>query len=147
MVTLVGTQTDFAEAIKELIELDFDAVEAYEAAIHRLDNQDYKDKLADFKKDHQRHTQELTQLLEKRNISDIPTGPSAVKQWLTKGKVVLANIVGDAAVLAAMSSNEVDTNTAYERMNTREDVWEEAKSTLKRGLEDEKRHKTWLESL
>jgi len=147
MVTLVGTQSDFSNAIKELIELDFDAIEAYEAAINRLDNQDYKDKLNDFKKDHHRHTQELTQLLKKHTISNIPNGPSAVKQWLTKGKVVLANIVGDATILAAMKSNEIDTNTAYERINAREDVWEDAISILKRGLEDERRHKTWLESL
>jgi hypothetical protein len=36
MVTLVGTQDSFAGVIKELIELDYDAVEAYEAAIGGL---------------------------------------------------------------------------------------------------------------
>ena len=35
MTTLVGTQKNFAS---ELIELDYDAIEAYKAAINRLEN-------------------------------------------------------------------------------------------------------------
>jgi len=147
MVTLVGTQSDFAAAIKDLIELDYDAIEAYEAAINRLDNKDYKAKLSEFKKDHQRHTQELSELLGEHHVTNIPSGPSNVKQWLTKGKVVLANLMGDSAILSAMISNETDTNTAYERIYAREDIWEEAKSTIRRGLDDERRHKAWLESV
>jgi rubrerythrin len=146
MVTLVGTQGDLAAAIKELIELDYDAVEAYEAAINRLDNQDYKEKLSEFKKDHQRHIQELSILLGQHQITEIPSGPSTIKQWLAKGKVVLAELVGDSAILAAMKSNEIDTNTAYERFSAREDLWADARPIILRGLEDEKRHKAWLET-
>ena len=36
MTTLVGTQTKFVKAVRELVELDFDALEAYNAAINRL---------------------------------------------------------------------------------------------------------------
>jgi hypothetical protein len=39
MVTRVGMQTEFIEAVKELIELDYDAIGAYEAAIIRLERQ------------------------------------------------------------------------------------------------------------
>ncbi|AFC70705.1 hypothetical protein MC5_01535 [Rickettsia australis str. Cutlack] len=35
MTTLVRTQNNFADAIKELVELDYDAIEAYKAAINR----------------------------------------------------------------------------------------------------------------
>ena len=42
MATLVGTQTKFVDALKELAELDHDAIEAYEAAINRLENEFYK---------------------------------------------------------------------------------------------------------
>jgi hypothetical protein len=68
----------------------------------------------------------------------------SVKELLTKGKVIIANLVGDKAVLMAMASNEVDTNTAYERMNSREDKWVDAIDILKKGLADEKRHAAWL---
>jgi len=144
MVTLVGTQGNFEDALKELIELDYDAVEAYEAAINRVDNQEYKAKLREFMEDHRRHIAEISELLKKHNI-DAPQGPSLTKQWLTKGKVVLANLVGDDTILTAMKSNEIDTNTAYERMADREDLWDEARPLILRGLEDERRHKAWLE--
>ncbi|MBL0942527.1 MAG: DUF2383 domain-containing protein, partial [Alphaproteobacteria bacterium] len=75
MVTLVGTQEDFEVALKELLELDYDAVEAYEAAINRLENQEYKTQLNTFKNDHERHIKEISALLKKHNIA--PTkGPS-----------------------------------------------------------------------
>lgn len=143
MVTNVGTQDSFAAAVKELLELDYDAIEAYEAAIARLSNAEYKSKLQEFCEDHKRHVRELQYLLFDRGV-EAPTGPSN-KSLLTKGKVVLANLLGDDAVLAAMLTNEQDTNTAYERMNQRNDKWEEAASVLEDGLRDERKHKSWLE--
>lgn len=145
MVTLVGMQENFEDALKDLIELDYDAIEAYECAINRIINQELKEKLNIFKADHEWHIQELTSILKKRNISP-PLGPSIGKQWLTKGKVVLANLIGDNTILRAMISNEIDTNTAYERISLREDIWPEAKDIIRKGLEDEKRHKKWLEN-
>jgi rubrerythrin len=144
MTTAVGKQEEFCDALVELVELDYDAVEAYEAAINRLGNEGYKNMLEKFKQDHQRHITELSGVL-KSHGEDVPQGPSA-KQWLTKGKVVMANLVGDKAILSAMQTNEVDTNTAYERMNDRQDKWEDTVLFLKRGLEDEKRHKLWIDS-
>lgn len=146
MTTLVGTQGEFSSALKELVELDYDAVEAYEAAINRLENTAYIEKLTDFKNDHLRHIKDLTDLLKKHN-EEAPTGPSMVKQWLAKGKVVLANLAGDEAILSAMNSNEIDTNTAYETMDNRKDKWDDAVEIIKQGLADEKRHKEWLENI
>jgi rubrerythrin len=149
MVTLVGTQTNFVDALKELIELDYDAIEAYERAIEKVSEQKYKDQFSEFKKDHQRHVKELSEILSNRNETP-PQGADA-KKWLTEGKVhiaeYLAKIIGsgDKPILQAMDSNEIDTNDAYERMNNRDDIWDEAKDVLKRGLEDERRHKAWIE--
>lgn len=145
MVTKVGLQANFVAALKDLLELDYDAIEAYEVAINRLENQEYKSKLTEFKKDHERHVSELTALLKKHN-EDAPTGPSG-KQWLTKGKVILADLAGDNAILVAMRSNEIDTNTAYERLNEFDDKWSDSVDILKRGLDDERKHKAWLESV
>lgn len=143
MVTLVGTQTNFIDAIKELVELDYEAVEAYEAAVNRLEDEDYKHQLQEFKNDHHSHIFELSEALNKNNHTP-PTGPSA-KQFLTQGKVVLANLFGDKAILRAMRSNEVDTNTAYERIVTHKDIHPDFEAIVQKGLADEKRHKAWLE--
>ena len=96
MTTLVGMQTNFTKALQDLVELDFDAIEAHDAALSRLENQTYKTKLEEFRQDHIRHTQDIQQLLKTHN-AECPTGPDS-KQWLTKGKVVLANLMGDKAI-------------------------------------------------
>ncbi|WP_131784099.1 ferritin-like domain-containing protein [Legionella gresilensis] len=143
MVTMVGTQEKFEDALYELCELDYDAVEAYEAAINRLDKKDYVSKMEEFKNDHQRHIEEISNLLRKHQAK-VPDGPSP-KNILTQGKVVLANLMGDEAILKAMLSNEQDTNTAYERLNEHKEKWGDANTILSRGLEDERRHKQWIQ--
>lgn len=145
MTTLVGTQKEFVDALYQLCELDYDAVEAYQSAIDRLDNPAYKNKLVEFRADHERHIREISEVLNKHH-ADIPEGPSA-KHFLAQGKVVIANLFGDEKILHAMLSNEVDTNTAYERLNSRKDEWSDARDILARGLEDERRHKAWLEDV
>lgn len=144
MTTLVGTQKDFADALKELCELDYDAIEAYKTAIKRLDNPLYISKLTEFMGDHERHTDEISQLLAKHSVK-IPEGPS-MKKFLTQGKVVLADLMGDDTILKAMQSNEVDTNTAYERLNKHEGKWTDSVQILERGLADERRHKAWIDA-
>ncbi len=146
MVTLVGMQDDFGSALKSLVELEYDAVEAYDAALNRLDNKEYKMSVASFMEDHMRHIKEVSELLKKHNEAS-PSGPSLAKQWITKGKVVLGNLVGDTAILMALRSNEIDTNTAYERLKIHEHIWSDAKEIVTRGLLDEHRHKKWLESV
>lgn len=144
MVTMVGTQSVFSEAIKELLQLEYDASEAYEAAIKRINSPSYKEELTAFLADHHSHIHKLKNLLmAHRHIP--PAGPSLGKQWLTKGKVVFGALLGDMTILEAMRSNETDTNTAYERVNAREDKWEDARLILNEALQDEKRHKAWLD--
>ncbi len=144
MATLVGTQSEFNDVVKELIEIDYDAVEAYEVAIERLKRSEYKQQLECFKEDHQRHIKELNHLLNIHNEKNI-TGPSG-KQWLTKGKVMLSNLVGDDfTILQAMHSNEEDTNVAYERANKHEGKWSDGMSIIEKALEDERNHKRWIE--
>ena len=145
MTTLVGTQKDFTSVIKELIELDYDAVEAYKVAIDKLVNSDFKAKMQEFKKDHERHIEELAAVLRK-HFEVVPPGPDG-KQWLTKGKVFLASAVGDKAILMAMKDNEEDTNTAYIRTYERDDIWNDAEEAIRKGKEDEKRHKETIEQL
>lgn len=145
MVTFVGTQKNFADALKELIELEYAAVDSYGAAIERLENTSYQEKLKEFKKDHERHVEEVSALLRENN-HEVPQKGDTAKQILTIGKVLLANLVGDKAILQAMKSNEGDTNTAYERMAGHEGKWAEAADILDKALRDEKRHKAWLKN-
>lgn len=144
MTTLVGKDTKFVHAMKDLLELEFDALGAYNTLIDRLKNEIYKNQVETFKKDHEWHINALKKVLEVHDVS-APKGPDS-KQWLTKGKVVLANIIGEGPMLLAMASNEEDMVEAYQRMVERTDKWEDAEEVLERGLSDEKRHLTWMKT-
>lgn len=142
MVTMIGLNPDFNVVLNSLIALDYDAVEAYDAAIERLENATYKTRLSEFRQDHVRHTQELSQLARQMGIEP-PTGPDA-KQLLTEGKVKLAGLLGDRAILMAMKTNEEDTNTAYERAFNHNDLPASARPVIERNYADERRHRAWI---
>lgn len=143
MATAVGTQADLGDLLHQLIELDFDAIEAYRAALSRFDDTSYRSRMSDFQADHERHVHELSVLVRAMG-REPPEGPD-MKQYLTRGKVVIAGLLGDPAILAAMVTNEDDTNTAYERAAARADLSTDLRELLERNLGDERRHRGWLE--
>ncbi len=143
MATLVGTETDLNTLLEKLIELDFDAAEAYEAAIERLDDEESRRKLGEFRADHLRHTEDLGKIL--RDSGREPPHKGDIKRLLTKGKVVIAGLAGDRAVLMAMKTNEDDTNHAYERAVNNDAAPASVKEVLRRNLGDERRHREWIE--
>jgi hypothetical protein len=63
---------------------------------------------------------------------------------LTKGKVVIAGLMGDRAILEAMRSNEDDTVTAYDRAAKFHDAPPNATKVLERGRQDEHHHCSWI---
>jgi predicted outer membrane protein len=142
MVTTVGTESTYPKLIRNLLLLEHDAIAAYEQTIQRLDNPAYRQQIAAFKTDHDRHVQELNQLAATVG-AEAPTEGDA-KQLLTTGKVALASIMGDAATLQAMRSNEEDTVSAYDRASKHQEVPAEARQIFERALQDEIRHRAWM---
>ena len=67
---------------------------------------------------------------------------------MEKGKVEVASLFGDQNILNAMLSNEEDTNTAYERMNSRvnESSDTQIAKIIADGLADERKHMDWLQA-
>jgi rubrerythrin len=143
MATMVGQHGDLNTVLRQLVALDYDAVEAYRAAIERLNDVEAKAALSGFMKDHERHIEEVGALIRIMG-GDPPKGPDA-KRILTQGKVVIAGLFGDRPILMAMKTNEDDTNTAYERTSSRADLTPEAQLLLRGNLEDERRHRAWIE--
>jgi uncharacterized protein (TIGR02284 family) len=143
MATVRGMEGNIIHLLNNLIELDYDAIEAYEAAIARLKDADDREQLRTFMADHVRHTNDLTAAV--RKLGGDPASKGDFKRLLTKGKVVLAALVDDRAILFAMKTNETDTNTAYERATKHEGLSPEFKTILEKNLGDERRHKAWIE--
>jgi len=142
MVTMIGSEDTVEGLLSNLIKLDYDAAEAYEAAVNRLESKEYREKLQSFGQDHLSHTRNLGEILRQMG-KNVPQGPD-VKQLLTKGKVVIADLFGDKAILTAMKTNEDDTNTAYERAIVHKEVTDNVRQILQNNLADERRHRQWI---
>lgn len=140
-MTMSSSKT--TKLLNELIALDFDAIEAYEAAIARIESPIYKSTLATFCGDHERHTQSLA--VQVSRMGDTPASGPDLKKFLTKGKVVVADMIGsDHAILVAMRVNEEVTNKAYEAALKADDLDVMTRGLLEANLADERRHRAWL---
>ena len=145
MVTTVGTENDLKALVKSFIQLEHDAIAAYETCIEKLESPDRKEKVREFLGDHERHLRELEDLA--RDVGAYDPGSGDMKGVLTSGKVKLAGMTGgDGAVLKAMSSNETDTVTAYGRASESSVVEPAHQEVFRRAQEDERRHKEWIEA-
>ena len=143
-MTIMNDETSsVVDLLNSLIELEYDALEAYKAAITRVDVFGDRSQLARFMQDHQRHIDDLTALVQAHGAE--PAKEGDFKQILTKGKVVLSGLVGDKLVLGAMKTNEDDTNTAYEQALNHPGLTVEVRQVLEQNLADERRHRAWIE--
>ena len=129
-------------AFNRLIALDFDAADAYDAALARIDDGPSRRKLTAFRNDHLRHT--LTLGAEVKRLGGKPVRGPDYKRLMTKGLVVLANLAGDRAVLRAMRTNEELTNRAYETALKLKNLTAKQRGLLERNLRDERRHRAWI---
>jgi rubrerythrin len=144
MVTMVGKEGSIEKLVKDLLYLEHDAIAAYDSCIERLDDQMLSAKISEFKQDHLQHVEVLNEMARELGI-DAPV-EGDMKQMLTTGKVALADLMGDKAVLKAMKTNEDDTVTAYERASRHEDAIPKSKAFFTKAHEDELRHRAWMES-
>ncbi|ERJ20394.1 hypothetical protein T35B1_16293 [Salinisphaera shabanensis T35B1] len=142
MVTLVGNESELTDLLQNLVRLDYDAIDAYDAAIERLEDTKAQEMLRAFRKDHERHIADLTPHITGLG-AEVPAG-SGPKHLLTEGKVKVAALAGDSAILTAMATNEVETESAYRSASERDDVDGELAEKLRAGMADEARHKEWM---
>jgi rubrerythrin len=132
--------------LNDLLRLDHDAVQAYTLAIKLLDNPDFKRQLEEFRADHQRHIDELAQLIRSRDgvPLDLPHLPSGAFKLAVQA---LGAAGGDRAVLLAFKANERQVRDKYRR-SARTVHSADVTSVLARGADDEARHYEWaLETL
>ena len=143
MATTVGTETEFTKLVTNLIYLERDAIAAYDSSIERLSDEGFRQQIARFKDDHLQHLDVLQEMAREAG-ADAPAEGDA-KQMLTTGKIALADLMGDGAILKAMRTNEEDTVTAYERASKHADALPESRAFFEKALGDESRHRDWME--
>nr|WP_314093632.1 ferritin-like domain-containing protein [uncultured Shinella sp.] len=144
MVTMVGNESTIDKLVTNLIYLEHDAIAAYASVIERLDDKQLSAQVATFRDDHLQHLQVLKEMA--REIGTEAPTEGDMKEMLTTGKIALADLFGDAAILKAMKTNEDDTVTAYERASRHEDAIPQSKAFFLKALNDEQRHREWFET-
>lgn len=137
------SRESLCEELNDLIQLDFDAIEAYEAAIERLDSADCRDNLERFMRDHERHTVNLSEQV--RMLGGTPKTKGDFMAMLTKGKVLIGQIADDKGILMAMNANEAVTNKTYEKALAKMVGHPTEEAVVRANLADERRHKQWIE--
>lgn len=128
--------------LRNLAQLDVDAIGLYEIAIRRISVPLVRDTLSEFKGDHERHARDLNAEIVK--IAEEPVGSSPdAKGAVLRGFTAITSVMGTQAALLAMLANEELTNRTYERALKID--WSPAQRALiERNFSDEKRHLAWI---
>ena len=140
-IDTTASDTALVAELNDLLKLDHDAVQAYTLAIRLVENADYKRQLEEFRADHQRHIDELTQLIRSRDgvPLELPHLPSGVFKLAVQA---VGGAGGDRAVLLAFKANERQVRDKYRRA-ARAVHPADVTSVLARGADDEARHYAW----
>lgn len=142
LMSAVQRQQAVAELLTQLAALDQDAIAAYGAAIERVHNPEVRSTLQGFMADHQRHVVELAPHVRKL-CPRAATGPD-IARVLAAGKVMIANLAGDRAILFALSSAEDDTNAAYTRGLHNDDLPPETLAVVQQHFTEVRQHQGWM---
>lgn len=143
MATTTGTENAIEDLVENLIYLERDAIAAYDSTIERLSDRTLSEQVEAFRQDHLQHLDVLKEMAAEIGAKAPAEGD--MKQMLTTGKVAMAGLMGDAAILKAMASNENDTVTAYERASSHDDLIPKSRAFFEKALADERRHREWMQ--
>lgn len=138
----IRTEAQVVAELNDLLQLDHDAVQAYELAIAGIENPVDKQTLIRFLGDHRRHVADLTALIEAHGgtpiqLPHLPTGPMKLAVQAA------GNAGGDRAVLLAFKSNERQVRDKYRRLADMQHSPDVAE-VLNRNAADEERHYNWV---
>lgn len=126
--------------LNQLIALDLACAASYEAACAVCKEDEIRDKLAEFKNDHDRHVRDLSKFVTQAG-KEAPSDLDA-KGVVIKGFTMLSAQEDRSAVLT-MRGNEELSNSAYASA-LQADLPDDVRNVVMANFEDERRHIAWL---
>jgi len=138
------TGAELVAELNDLLRLDFDAIAAYTVAIERVESVTYRETLEGFRRDHERHVRELSELV--RGAGGTPAEAPHVPTGAFKLAVQAAGAAGsDRALILAFKANEGQSVEKYRRHAERPHSPGVAE-VLRRAARDEEKHYEWAET-
>jgi ElaB/YqjD/DUF883 family membrane-anchored ribosome-binding protein len=131
------------DGLNNLLQLDHDAVAAYDVAIEKLEDRDHADQIAGFRRDHERHIRELNELVARLGGSPV-NHPHATGPFKTALQS-LGGLAGDKGLLMAFRTNELSVRTRYDGYASKAMLWPpDVKRIIDGAALDEERHYAWV---
>jgi rubrerythrin len=143
-----ASQTDpRIDALTDLISLQKDALEAFDVAHRLFSKEALKEAVEKITADHKRHLAAMEEQLA--HFQDQPAPSAGPRRYLEKGKVFIANLMGDKMLLRALKSNEEELRKAYQvLLDTSSPPSDKSlKSKAMQALADNERHLAVLDQL
>ncbi len=128
--------------LRDLAQLDVDAIGLYEAAIQRIDVPVVREKLMEFRADHARHVQDLKVAIVKLGGTQIEEKPD-VKGSILRGFTAISSMMGTQPALIAMIGNEELNNRSYQSA-LKLDWLPDERALIEKNHSDEQRHLAWI---
>jgi uncharacterized protein (TIGR02284 family) len=100
------------EALSNLVQLDIDAVHAYDQALKEIDDSIIKDRLLKFQDDHRNHISGLSKQIKELG-GQPPEYSQDIKGYAIEAFAAIRSVTGLKGALAAMKTTEEITNRHY----------------------------------
>lgn len=130
------------QQLSRLRQLDQEAEAAYEAAAGRVRRPSLRRGLRALAADCRRHVDELAPYLPAAGVSRGPADDD--RRLLRAGRLMLAQVLGDAAVLDALGDLVREGTAAYDDALANDRLATSARAVVQRNACDEHRHESWL---
>lgn len=135
--------TEILEGLNDLLQLDHDAIGAYQVAIEKLDDRDHAAQVQGFLRDHERHVRELNELIQE--LGGVPVNEPHVTGPFKQALQSLGGLAGDRGTLMAFRTNELQVRTKYDHYASQAVFWpDRVKAAVDRAALDEERHYRWV---
>ena len=132
--------------LNSIIKVDVDASGAYEKAIKAINNSDIKKKLLQFKKDHIRHIDVLSRIIQDRGDLPFEFEKDIEQAVFTEGFTAIIHTMDIKKILKAMLGNEHLTNKRYlKSLSYEADI--SIKKILEDNYKDEQTHLLYIEKI
>jgi uncharacterized protein (TIGR02284 family) len=105
-------EKNLIEALSNLVQLDIDAVHAYDQALKEIDDPIIKDRLLKFQEDHRNHISGLSKKIKELG-GQPPQYSQDIKGYVIEAFAAIRSFTGLKGALAAMKTTEEITNRHY----------------------------------
>ncbi|NLW32008.1 MAG: ferritin-like domain-containing protein [Fibrobacter sp.] len=110
-------QKELVKKLETLQKTDYDALQSYDKALERIDDDELKNQILQFRKDHERHIYSISDLLRTMGLTPSSSFPD-LKGVFLQGITAIEGLSGTEGVLKALEKGEIMTNDEYAEADT-----------------------------